>query len=165
MGCMLVHCSAGVGRTGTFLALYNLWREYQDPRVHSVALLPCVLNMRRQRQSMVQTPVQYIYLVACLNHLVSTEEGDYYETGDGEEEEEDEEKDGNKKEGKTEDEKEANTGEEKKNNAGEENKGNTGEGKVGKSEEEKEAKAAEEKEARNSDKKKESAVEENQGKV
>ena len=29
---ILVHCSAGVGRTGTFIAVYKLVHEYHDQR-------------------------------------------------------------------------------------------------------------------------------------
>jgi tyrosine-protein phosphatase non-receptor type 11 len=65
-GPLLVHCSAGVGRTGTFLALYKLWQDYQDPGVATIALLPTVLHLRRQRDLMVQRPAQYRYIAQCL---------------------------------------------------------------------------------------------------
>jgi len=90
-GRMLVQCSAGVGRTGTFLALYNLWREYQDPSITTISLLPTVLALRQQRKLMVQRPVQYGYIVTCLSYMVSTEEEEYYDYYEYYEEEEEEE--------------------------------------------------------------------------
>ena len=74
-----MHCSAGVGRTGTFLALYKLWTDYNNPEVDSLALLPTVVALRKQRCLMVQKVVQYVYIAKCLSFMVSTEEGDYYE--------------------------------------------------------------------------------------
>merc|ERR1719266_1085298 len=76
---ILVHCSAGVGRTGTFIALYKLWQDYKNPNVTSLAILPTVVELRQQRTSMVQRPKQYCYVAKCLSFLISMEEGDYYE--------------------------------------------------------------------------------------
>ena len=76
----MVHCSAGVGRTGTFIALYKLWEDYNNPNVKTLALLPTVVDLRTQRCLMVQKNVQYCYIAKCLSFMVSTEEGDYYES-------------------------------------------------------------------------------------
>ncbi|WAQ98520.1 PTPRE-like protein [Mya arenaria] len=57
---IVVHCSAGVGRTGTFIALDNL--IYQAKAEKCVRLLQMVQTLRRQRVNMVQTKEQYVYL-------------------------------------------------------------------------------------------------------
>ena len=54
-GPAIIHCSAGVGRTGTFIALDSLLEQAKDKGV--VDVLGCVRNMRTQRVNMVQTQV------------------------------------------------------------------------------------------------------------
>ncbi|XP_052791726.1 receptor-type tyrosine-protein phosphatase epsilon-like [Mya arenaria] len=57
---IVVHCSAGVGRTGTFIALDNLIHQAKAEKC--VRPLQMVQTLRRQRVNMVQTKEQYVYL-------------------------------------------------------------------------------------------------------
>ncbi|XP_066580446.1 receptor-type tyrosine-protein phosphatase O isoform X2 [Amia ocellicauda] len=63
-GPTIVHCSAGVGRTGTFIALDRLIQHIQE---HEFAdILGLVSEMRSHRLSMVQTEEQYIFIHQCV---------------------------------------------------------------------------------------------------
>ncbi|KAK3594655.1 hypothetical protein CHS0354_003578 [Potamilus streckersoni] len=57
---IVVHCSAGVGRTGTFIALDYLYEE--GKQTGSVNIFACIHELRQQRVNMVQTKEQYVYL-------------------------------------------------------------------------------------------------------
>ncbi|XP_046556798.1 receptor-type tyrosine-protein phosphatase epsilon-like isoform X2 [Haliotis rubra] len=59
-GPIIVHCSAGVGRTGTFIGLDILMNEALVEE--KVNFFIVVLNMRDQRMNMVQTQGQYKFL-------------------------------------------------------------------------------------------------------
>ncbi|XP_064626706.1 receptor-type tyrosine-protein phosphatase alpha-like isoform X2 [Lineus longissimus] len=61
---VLVHCSAGIGRTGTFLAIDYLFR--QGEAEDKVNAHECILEMRKFRTNMVQTPDQYIFIHEAL---------------------------------------------------------------------------------------------------
>ena len=55
-GPIVVHCSAGVGRTGTFITLYcQLLRVKHE---NDLDIFNCVQNMRKRRCFMVQTEVR-----------------------------------------------------------------------------------------------------------
>nr|KAF6395553.1 hypothetical protein HJG63_016178 [Rousettus aegyptiacus] len=63
-GPMLVHCSAGVGRTGTFVALVRLLQQLEEEQAVDVFNAVCALRL--QRPLMIQTPSQYVFLHSCL---------------------------------------------------------------------------------------------------
>ncbi|KFR17090.1 Receptor-type tyrosine-protein phosphatase kappa, partial [Opisthocomus hoazin] len=63
-GPVLVHCSAGIGRTGTFIALDFLLK--MGKAAGKVDVFHCVQRLREQRVSMVQTEEQYAFLYEVL---------------------------------------------------------------------------------------------------
>ncbi|KAL4234479.1 hypothetical protein ACF0H5_006124 [Mactra antiquata] len=56
----LVHCSAGIGRTGTFIAIDYLYDQGRDAGY--IDINACVRQLRDQRVNMVQMKEQYRYL-------------------------------------------------------------------------------------------------------
>lgn len=57
---VVVHCSAGVGRSGTFIALDRLLQHIlQDD---CVDIFGIVYEMRKERVCMVQTEVKFFYI-------------------------------------------------------------------------------------------------------
>ncbi|KAL6462991.1 hypothetical protein MHYP_G00294130 [Metynnis hypsauchen] len=63
-GPTVVHCSAGVGRTGTLIALDILLQQLVKEEAVSIAA--CVHRMRLSRPLMVQTESQYVFLHQCI---------------------------------------------------------------------------------------------------
>ncbi|KAF6038291.1 hypothetical protein EB796_003402 [Bugula neritina] len=68
---LLIHCSAGVGRTGTYIALEYLIQ--QAKREDAVDVFGCVEAMRKRRPCMVQKDDQYIFLHEVLAESLAVE--------------------------------------------------------------------------------------------
>ncbi|XP_076154884.1 receptor-type tyrosine-protein phosphatase H-like [Alosa pseudoharengus] len=70
-GPTVVHCSAGVGRTGTLIALDVLLQQMEKEQAVDIAGF--VHRMRRHRPRMVQTESQYIFLHQCIKDCLPQE--------------------------------------------------------------------------------------------
>ncbi|XP_047741602.1 phosphatidylinositol phosphatase PTPRQ [Hyalella azteca] len=69
---IVVHCSAGVGRTGTFIALWNLQQQHQ--RGAPIDIDATILKIREDRSLLVQSKEQYLFIFKCFaEYLRSTE--------------------------------------------------------------------------------------------
>ncbi|ODM90113.1 Tyrosine-protein phosphatase 10D [Orchesella cincta] len=71
---IVVHCSAGVGRSGTFIALDRILQHIKKSDI--VDIFGIVYNMRRERVWMVQTEQQYICIHQCLLSVLEGKEND-----------------------------------------------------------------------------------------
>uniref|UniRef100_A0A3Q3J1B7 protein-tyrosine-phosphatase n=1 Tax=Monopterus albus TaxID=43700 RepID=A0A3Q3J1B7_MONAL len=67
-GATIVHCSAGVGRTGTFIALDRVLQQLDSQG--TIDLYGCVFDLRLHRQHMVQTECQYAFLHQCVRDVL-----------------------------------------------------------------------------------------------
>ena len=79
---ILVHCSAGVGRTGTFITLYNLLAAIQQGK--PISIYAIVHEMREHRPQMVQTFAQYKFIYLSVLEMLlgntSIPTADYLDT-------------------------------------------------------------------------------------
>jgi len=67
---VLIHCSAGCGRTGTICAIDYIWGLLRTGRLSAgFSLYELVRDMRRQRVAMVQTVDQYILVHRAVREL------------------------------------------------------------------------------------------------
>ncbi|XP_048861461.1 receptor-type tyrosine-protein phosphatase beta-like isoform X2 [Brienomyrus brachyistius] len=67
-GPTVVHCSAGVGRTGTFIALDRALQQLDAK--DTVDIYGAVFDLRLHRSHMVQTECQYAYLHQCVRDVL-----------------------------------------------------------------------------------------------
>ncbi|KAL4108189.1 hypothetical protein QTP88_018430 [Uroleucon formosanum] len=69
-GLIVVHCSAGVGRTGTYIACDMLLRLIHQDRT-KLNVFKTVLRLREQRTNMVQTQAQYEFVYQFLSYCLN----------------------------------------------------------------------------------------------
>ena len=74
---VIVHCSAGVGRSGTFISLYNLYHiimnQINDVNTKEIkfSIMDIVRQLKEMRLRLVENEKQYLYLYQFVNILLN----------------------------------------------------------------------------------------------
>ncbi|KAL8620318.1 hypothetical protein ACOMHN_059918 [Nucella lapillus] len=73
-GPIIVHCSAGIGRTGTFIVLDILLNQIKTHGFDcDIDIQKTILMVRSQRSGMVQTEAQYKFVYMAVHRYIETE--------------------------------------------------------------------------------------------
>ncbi|XP_056016747.1 receptor-type tyrosine-protein phosphatase epsilon-like [Ostrea edulis] len=79
-GPFVVHCSAGVGRTGTYIAVDYLMQHVRTSDVIDIYNL--VMKMCNNRPNVIQSEDEYIFIHDCIKDFVNHSDGDHSEDGE-----------------------------------------------------------------------------------
>ncbi|KAI4465156.1 tyrosine-protein phosphatase non-receptor type 11 [Holotrichia oblita] len=71
-GAILVHCSAGIGRTGTFIVIDMILDQLEKHDDCEIDIQRTVQMVRSQRSGMVQTEAQYKFVYFAVQHYIET---------------------------------------------------------------------------------------------
>jgi protein tyrosine phosphatase len=73
---LVVHCSAGIGRTGTYVIIDTIIKKYREEEglsIDSLDLQPILSNMRDQRPGFVQQKIQYYFCYQAVRQSLTGE--------------------------------------------------------------------------------------------
>lgn len=65
---IIIHCSAGIGRTGTFISFYNIYKSLQSES--SLSIFNIVRKLKEQRLGLVENILQYKLIYSFLDKYV-----------------------------------------------------------------------------------------------
>lgn len=72
-GPVLVHCSAGIGRTGTFIVIDMILDQIKRQGLDcEIDIQRTIQMVRSQRSGMVQTEAQYKFVYLAVQHYIQT---------------------------------------------------------------------------------------------
>uniref|UniRef100_A0AAY4A4G2 protein-tyrosine-phosphatase n=1 Tax=Denticeps clupeoides TaxID=299321 RepID=A0AAY4A4G2_9TELE len=72
-GPMIVHCSAGIGRTGTIIVIDMLIKTIEIKGLDSdIDIQKCIQMVREQRSGMVQTEPQYKFIYLAVSYFIDS---------------------------------------------------------------------------------------------
>ena len=77
---IVVHCSAGVGRTGTFVGLYKIMQRIDEGNIDDIDVYNVVFALREDRMHMVQKKAQYRFLYQCVAEYLRRIDGNNFES-------------------------------------------------------------------------------------